>query len=356
MKIVTVLGTRPEIIRLSRVIIERSTRTASTSLVHTGQNYDAEPQRRLLRASSACARPTSTSASQASSFARAGRRRSSPESTSVLRAERARPPADPRRHQQRRSPRSCAKRMGIPVFHMEAGNRCYDDRVPEEVNRRIIDHCSDVLMPYTSAAARTCSREGIEPASASSSPAIRSTRCWSTTRDADRRSATCSTRSASSRAATSWSRCTAPRTSTTPARLRGARRRRSTGVAERYGLPLVCQPAPAHRRPHGRRSAIAGRSARVRAARAARLLRLRRARARRAAACSRDSGTVQEECCIFGVPNVTLRDVTERPETIECGSNILTGADPDRDLAARRAPSWPRRRTGRRRPSTSSRT
>jgi len=42
-----------------------------------------------------------------------------------------------------------------------------------------------------------------------------------------------------------------------------------------------------------------------------------------------DSGTVQEECCIFGVPNVTIRDVTERPETIECGSNILSGADPE---------------------------
>ena len=47
-----------------------------------------------------------------------------------------------------------------------------------------------------------------------------------------------------------------------------------------------------------------------------------------------DSGTVQEECCIFGVPNVTLRDVTERPETIECGSNSLSGASPDRILAA----------------------
>ena len=42
-----------------------------------------------------------------------------------------------------------------------------------------------------------------------------------------------------------------------------------------------------------------------------------------------DSGTVQEECCIFGIPNVTIRDVTERPETIECGSNIITGAEPD---------------------------
>ncbi len=50
----------------------------------------------------------------------------------------------------------------------------------------------------------------------------------------------------------------------------------------------------------------------------------------RSAACVlSDSGTVQEECCIFGVPNVTIRDVTERPETLECGSNILSGADPD---------------------------
>src|SRR5207237_10239204 len=54
-----------------------------------------------------------------------------------------------------------AKRMGIPVYHMEAGNRCYDDRVPEEVNRRIIDHCSDVLMPYTERSRANLLREGI---------------------------------------------------------------------------------------------------------------------------------------------------------------------------------------------------
>ena len=54
-----------------------------------------------------------------------------------------------------------AKRMGIPVFHMEAGNRCYDDRVPEEVNRRIIDHSSDVLMPYTERSRANLLREGI---------------------------------------------------------------------------------------------------------------------------------------------------------------------------------------------------
>src|SRR5204863_2100763 len=55
-----------------------------------------------------------------------------------------------------------AKRLGIPVFHMEAGNRCYDDRVPEEVNRRIIDHSSDVLLPYTERSRENLLREGIE--------------------------------------------------------------------------------------------------------------------------------------------------------------------------------------------------
>src|SRR6185437_2707068 len=55
-----------------------------------------------------------------------------------------------------------AKRLGRPVFHMEAGNRCYDDRVPEEVNRRLIDHSSDVLMPYTERSRANLLREGIE--------------------------------------------------------------------------------------------------------------------------------------------------------------------------------------------------
>jgi len=54
-----------------------------------------------------------------------------------------------------------AKRLGIPVYHMEAGNRCYDDRVPEEVNRRVIDHSSDILMPYTERSRQNLLREGI---------------------------------------------------------------------------------------------------------------------------------------------------------------------------------------------------
>ena len=56
-----------------------------------------------------------------------------------------------------------AKRLGIPVYHMEAGNRCYDDRVPEEVNRRVIDHSSDVLMPYTERSRANLLRAGRGP-------------------------------------------------------------------------------------------------------------------------------------------------------------------------------------------------
>ncbi len=54
-----------------------------------------------------------------------------------------------------------ARRLGIPVYHMEAGNRCHDDRVPEEVNRRVIDHCSSVLLPYTNRSRENLLREGI---------------------------------------------------------------------------------------------------------------------------------------------------------------------------------------------------
>src|SRR5205823_13744395 len=55
-----------------------------------------------------------------------------------------------------------AARLGIPVYHMEAGNRCYDDRVPEEINRRVIDHASTILMPYTARSKDNLVREGIE--------------------------------------------------------------------------------------------------------------------------------------------------------------------------------------------------
>ena len=145
MKVLTILGTRPEIIRLSRVI-ELLDELCDHVLVHTGQNYD----------------PTLSDVF----FEELGVR--APDHYLGVRGRHLRRPgrADPRRDRRgaaRGAPdrllvlgdtnsglSACvAKRLGIPVFHMEAGNRCFDDRVPEEVNRRVIDHSSDVLMPYT---------------------------------------------------------------------------------------------------------------------------------------------------------------------------------------------------------------
>ena len=161
---------------------------------HPAQPRDRAPRRRL-RPRPGAHRPELRSARSATSssrslgvrapdhhlgvsgeaFARAGRRRSSPAVERAAPRGAPRPPARPRRHRQRRLRPIVAKRLGIPVFHMEAGNRCFDDRVPEEVNRRIIDHSSDVLMPYTERSRANLLREG-SSRSGSSSPATRSRR------------------------------------------------------------------------------------------------------------------------------------------------------------------------------------
>src|SRR4051812_2714459 len=157
MKVITILGTRPEIIRLS-LIIAKLDRLCEHVLVHTGQNYDAtlndiffdelnvrKPDHYLgVRGATFC--------EQIGKIIEASER--------VLRDER---PDKLLLLGDTNSALSSvvAKRMGIPVYHMEAGNRCFDDRVPEETNRRVIDHSSDILMPYTERSRQNLLREGI---------------------------------------------------------------------------------------------------------------------------------------------------------------------------------------------------
>src|SRR5215204_7021321 len=154
----TILGTRPEIIRLSRVIPKLDA-VADHVLVHTGQNY-SERLSDIFFADLGVRAPDHYLGVREDSFGKQiaaiiGR------SEEVLTAE------APDRLLILGDTNSglaaiAAKRLGITVFHMEAGNRCYDDRVPEEVNRRIIDHSSDVLMPYTERSREKLLREGIE--------------------------------------------------------------------------------------------------------------------------------------------------------------------------------------------------
>lgn len=155
----TIVGTRPEVIKLSRVIAELERQTEHV-LVHTGQNHDYELNEVFFRELQ-IRQPDHFLGVDGNSVAeRIGRTIVSVDQ--VLEKER------PDAVLFYGDTNSClsaisAKRRQIPVFHMEAGNRCFDERVPEEINRRIIDHISDINMPLTEHARQYLIREGIRP-------------------------------------------------------------------------------------------------------------------------------------------------------------------------------------------------
>lgn len=159
MKVVTVVGTRPEIIRLSRVM-PAIDRCMEHTIVHTGQNYDYElnqiffedlelraPDYFLDAAGETAAETIGLVISKTDNVLR----KVNPDALLVL-----------------GDTNSCmaaiaAKKLKIPIFHMEAGNRCFDQRVPEETNRKIVDHLADINLPYSSIAREYLLREGMPP-------------------------------------------------------------------------------------------------------------------------------------------------------------------------------------------------
>jgi UDP-N-acetylglucosamine 2-epimerase (non-hydrolysing) len=328
MKVMTVLGTRPEIIRLSRVIPKLDA-VCEHVLVHTGQNFDPALSDVFFRDLELRA-PDRSLGVQAHSFAE--------QVGQILTGvERAITEERPDRLLILGDTNSglaaiVAKRLGVPVFHMEAGNRCFDDRVPEEVNRRIIDHSSDVLLPYTERSRANLLREGL--------PSHRVIVTGNPIHEVMRHYASCVDRSdALARIGVerrAYFLVTAHRAENVdvPERLRRlaeALRR----VAEEHALPIVVSMHP---RTRNRLEAF-GLTDLVSTLRVLPPLGFFDflALERDAACVLTDSGTVQEECCILHVANVTTRDVTERPETVECGSNIIAGVEPDRIATAVRA-------------------
>lgn len=303
MKVVTILGTRPELIRLS-LIIPKLDKLCEHVLVHTGQNYDPnlndifmkelgirEPDHQI--------KARGTFGEQAGILFQ--------ELEAIIGLEQ--PDAFLVLGDTNSSLGAIvAKRMGVRVFHMEAGNRCFDDRVPEEVNRRIIDHSSDVLMPYTERSRQNLLAEGIH-----------SSRIFVTGNPIGE----------------VINHFTKPE---------------PYGGAEYYLVTLHRQENvdnpdrlkkfvkalnkldrhiiwPVHPRTMKRLEKIAV-NANIELTQPMGFLEF--IKNERAAYCVlTDSGTVQEECAIFGVPVVTLRDSTERPETIEAGSNFISGCEPE---------------------------
>ncbi|NLA41662.1 MAG: UDP-N-acetyl glucosamine 2-epimerase [Smithella sp.] len=155
----TIVGTRPEIIRLSRVISLLECCTNHV-LVHTGQNYDYELNQ-IFFDDLEIRRPDCF-------LEAAGKNAAETAGLVISRADDALAEIKPDAVLILGDTNSClaayaAKRRKIPVFHMEAGNRCFDQRVPEEINRRIVDHISDINMPYSSISREYLLREGFPP-------------------------------------------------------------------------------------------------------------------------------------------------------------------------------------------------
>jgi len=318
MKIMTILGTRPEIIRLC-LIIKKLDKVANQVLVHTGQNYDANLNEIFLKQLDV--RKPDYWLGAKGSFG---------EQIAIIleKMEKIVRKEKPDRFLVLGDTNSSlaaiiVKRLGVKVFHMEAGNRCYDDRVPEEVNRRIIDHSSDILMPYTERSRANLLKEGIEGQRiyVTGNPIkevldnfeeeINQSKIIEKLKLKEKE----------------YFLITLHREENVDRQERLLKFIKSFNqLAAKYRKPIIWSVHPRTRKRIDNLSKI----------KINKLIKLSEplglfdfVKLEKNAFCVlSDSGTVQEECCIFKVPNVTLRDTTERPETIEVGSNFLSGCEP----------------------------
>ena len=222
-----------------------------------------------------------------------------------------------------------AERMGIPVIHMEAGNRCYDLDVPEEKNRRVIDAISSINMPYTEQSKAHLIREGVP----SQRIVLTGNPIYEVMKHYENRMLDSKIMKTLGLEKGEYFLVTAHRAENVdhPPHLAAI----MTGlnlVAEKHGKRIICSIHPRT------------------AARIKEHLKLTMhplvefhepfgffdflLLEQNACCALTDSGTVQEECCIMGVPTVTMRKTTERPETVDCGSNIVSGLEADRIAAS----------------------
>lgn len=326
MKVMTVLGTRPEIIRLSRVIARlEATPGIEHVLVHTGQNYDYELNQIFFDDLGVTAPDHYLDVSRES----LGRAYGDiiAKSEEVLRAEQ--PDAMLVLGDTNSAIAAImAKRMHIPVFHMEAGNRSFDRNVPEEVNRRIVDHTADFNLVYTEHARRNLLAEGL--------PARHVLLTGSPMKEVldhqAERIADSSARADLSLGQGAYFMVSAHREENVDNPIRLNRLVESLrALHAEHGLPIVVSLHPRTRN-------------RVEAAGIADGDGLvfhppfgfsDYCRLQLDAACVlSDSGTISEESAILDFPAVSIRDSIERPEALDTGSIILCGLDTESVLLA----------------------
>lgn len=325
LKVMTVVGTRPEIIRLSATIKLLDEHTDQV-LVHTGQNYDYELNEVFFE-DLGLRRPDHFLNADTSSLGAAlGSILAKTEE--VLRAE------QPDAFLVLGDTNSCisaviAKRMRIPVFHMEAGNRSFDENVPEETNRRLVDHVADYNLVYTEHARRNLLAEGLHPSKIllTGSPmreVLEQNREQIEASDAVERAGL----TPGEYFLVSLHR---EENVDNPARLRSAIAALQALRSE-FGLPILVSTHPRTRKrieALDDAAAIEGITFHppfgfhdyIKLQQESKLV-------------LSDSGTISEESSVLGFPAVTVRDFIERPEAMDAGAIITTGLIPETVLAA----------------------
>jgi UDP-N-acetylglucosamine 2-epimerase (non-hydrolysing) len=322
MKVMTILGTRPEIIRLSLIIRKLDQLASRHILVHTGQNYDRSLSDVFFE-QMGIRLPDYKVTLQSHTFGmQIGQMFSEVEKVIVK--------EQPDRILVLGDTNSAlcallAERMGIPVYHMEAGNRCYDSTVPEEINRKVIDSISSFNLPYTNNSRENLLREGIPPAKiwVSGNPIFEVLQHY---KEQINRSDILKKMGLDKN---QYIVVTAHRAENVDneCRLKNIIEGLNL-VANQQGVPVVCS---VHPRTRSRLTHFGIDAVNPLVSFADPFGFFDFVFLQQHARCViTDSGTVQEESCILGTPAVTIRQSTERPETVICGSNTISGMDPNR--------------------------
>ena len=322
LKVVTVVGTRPELIRLSRVMAALD-RHCDHVIVHTGQNYDYElngvffeelgirKPDHFLEAAGATAAETIGNVIAACSRVLA---EVAPDAMLVL-----------------GDTNSClaviaAKRLKIPTFHMEAGNRCFDMRVPEEINRRIVDHVSDINLTYSDIAREYLLAEGLDPQRVirTGSPMYEVLHHYADRIDASQALSTLGLEPGG------YFLVSAHREENIEAdvQFNGLVTVLNT-LAERYDLPVILSTHPRTR--NKIESSGVRLDPRIRQMKPFGFVDYVQLQ-KQARAVLSDSGTITEESSILNFRALNIRETHERPEGMEEGAVMMVGMNPERVL------------------------
>ena len=320
-KVLTILGTRPEIIRLSR-IINKLDNLVDHKILHTGQNYDPLLNDIFFK-ELGLRNPDIIIDNKGSSFAeQIGNtfigvekfiNEFNPDKVLILGDTNSGLAA------------FICERMGVPVYHMEAGNRCYDLKVPEEKNRKVIDSISTINLPYTNLSRENLLREGIpnNRISVTGNP-IKEVIDFYT--DRIQQSTILNDLNLMP---SSYIIATAHRAENVDhdTRLQNIFRAFEE-ISKEYKIVFSCHPRT---RQKLEKFKIDTSNPNIIILEPFGFFDFIKLEQNSVMAIS-DSGTVQEEMCLFHIPTVTIRDTTERPETVWCGSNIVSGLNTDQIL------------------------